>query len=97
MTNAAQPQVFEMPSKDHMLNGHSKPKEQQPQPETTHQHIWLITGPAGCGKSTVAEYIANALSLPYLEGDNVSACLPLFLPHSSFQFPPHSHELKKAH
>jgi gluconokinase len=39
-------------------------------PATKHSHIWLITGPAGCGKTTVAKYIANALALPYLEGDD---------------------------
>jgi gluconokinase len=32
-------------------------------------HIWLVTGPAGCGKSTVAQYLANCLHLPYIEGD----------------------------
>ncbi|KAI0397878.1 P-loop containing nucleoside triphosphate hydrolase protein [Xylariaceae sp. FL0594] len=32
-------------------------------------HIWLITGPAGCGKTTVAEYLSKTLNLPYLEGD----------------------------
>lgn len=36
---------------------------------TNHQHIWIVTGPAGSGKTSVAEYIANKLSLPYLEGD----------------------------
>ncbi|KAK4988919.1 hypothetical protein LTR66_007200 [Elasticomyces elasticus] len=35
-----------------------------------HRHIWIITGPAGCGKTTVAEYVAGQLSLPYLEGDS---------------------------
>ncbi|KAI0136997.1 thermoresistant glucokinase family carbohydrate kinase [Xylariales sp. AK1849] len=34
-----------------------------------HRHIWLVTGPAGCGKSTVAQYLASSLNLPYLEGD----------------------------
>ncbi|KAH6898746.1 P-loop containing nucleoside triphosphate hydrolase protein [Thelonectria olida] len=34
-----------------------------------HHHIWLVTGPAGCGKSTIAEYLANTLDMPYIEGD----------------------------
>lgn len=42
-----------------------------------YKHIWLITGPAGCGKSTVANYIASSLHLPYLEGDDVRLSLPL--------------------
>jgi len=45
------------------LNGHRSPME---------QHIWLVTGPAGCGKTTIAQHIANSLSLPYIEGDEVS-------------------------
>lgn len=48
-----------------MLNGHSPSS----QPDTKHHHIWLITGPAGCGKSTVAQFIAKAMDLPYIEGD----------------------------
>ncbi|KAJ2991385.1 hypothetical protein NUW58_g2532 [Xylaria curta] len=32
-------------------------------------HIWLVTGPAGCGKTTVAQHISETLNLPYLEGD----------------------------
>ncbi|KAI1132063.1 thermoresistant gluconokinase [Nemania abortiva] len=32
-------------------------------------HIWLVTGPAGCGKTTVAEHLSTTLGLPYLEGD----------------------------
>ncbi len=35
------------------------------------EHIWIITGPAGCGKTTVAQYLAQELSLPYVEGDDV--------------------------
>ena len=53
-----------------MTNGISHTQNQQP--ETEHHHIWLVTGPAGCGKSTVAQYIANSLNLPFLEGDDVS-------------------------
>jgi len=33
------------------------------------RQIWIITGPAGCGKSSVAEYLAKNLDLPYIEGD----------------------------
>ena len=56
---------------DHMSNGIPQKTLPQRHPNTDHRHIWLITGPAGCGKSTVAEYIAEALNLPYIEGDNV--------------------------
>ncbi|KAI1176729.1 thermoresistant gluconokinase [Nemania sp. FL0916] len=39
------------------------------QPVREVHHIWLVTGPAGCGKTTVAEYLSHSLNLPYLEGD----------------------------
>lgn len=35
------------------------------------KRLWVITGPAGCGKTTVAEHLAEQLQLPYIEGDNV--------------------------
>lgn len=35
------------------------------------QHIWIVTGPAGCGKSTVGEGLRKELGLPFLEGDDV--------------------------
>lgn len=42
-----------------------------------HHHIWLVTGPAGCGKTTVAEHLAGALNMPYIEGDSVRQDLAL--------------------
>ena len=42
-----------------------------------HRHMWIITGPAGCGKSTIAQYIARELSIPYIEGDDVSKAAPV--------------------
>ena len=44
-------------------------------PSTHIEHIWIITGPAGCGKTTVAQYLARELSVPYVEGDDVSSTL----------------------
>ncbi|KAM0332272.1 hypothetical protein ACHAQA_002548 [Verticillium albo-atrum] len=38
--------------------------------DTKFHHIWLVTGPAGCGKTTVAEHLATSLKVPYVEGDN---------------------------
>ena len=38
---------------------------------TPEHHIWLVTGPAGCGKTTVAQYLSQTLNLPYIEGDQV--------------------------
>lgn len=35
------------------------------------KHIWIITGPAGCGKTSVAEFLHKTYSLEYLEGDTV--------------------------
>jgi len=42
----------------------------QPECDQHLEHIWIITGPAGCGKTTVAQYLAAELSLPYIEGDD---------------------------
>ena len=40
--------------------------------QKTVQHIWIITGPAGSGKSTVGRGLQTELELPFLEGDDVS-------------------------
>ena len=37
-----------------------------------HRHIWIVTGPAGCGKTTVAASLASELGMQYIEGDDVS-------------------------
>ncbi|KAF8421156.1 hypothetical protein BGX38DRAFT_1147362 [Terfezia claveryi] len=43
---------------------------QQKPSKPVQRHIFIITGPAGCGKSSVAKYLAQALDLPYIEGDD---------------------------
>ncbi|KAI0164788.1 thermoresistant gluconokinase [Xylariaceae sp. FL1272] len=40
------------------------------QPAPGVHHIWLVTGPAGCGKTTVAVYLSKSMDLPYIEGDS---------------------------
>ncbi len=40
-----------------------------------HHHILIVTGPAGCGKSTVAKYLAERYRFEYIEGDDVSHTL----------------------
>lgn len=59
-------------------NSSSTPKESVKQ-DTKHTHIWLVSGPAGCGKSTVAEFVSKTLSVPYLEGDEVCAKIQSFI------------------
>ncbi|PGH18567.1 hypothetical protein AJ79_00346 [Helicocarpus griseus UAMH5409] len=34
------------------------------------QHIWIVTGPAGCGKSTVAKNLSINLQVDFIEGDD---------------------------
>ena len=49
----------------------SAPGVQLQAPDSQVQHIWVVTGPAGCGKSTVGGNICQQLGLPFLEGDDV--------------------------
>ncbi|KAI0482802.1 P-loop containing nucleoside triphosphate hydrolase protein [Xylariaceae sp. FL0804] len=39
------------------------------QPAPRHHHIWIVLGPAGSGKTTVAKELSAELKLPYIEGD----------------------------
>ncbi|KAI5284077.1 hypothetical protein KEM52_003094 [Ascosphaera acerosa] len=48
----------------------SRPAAQRGQAREQKQHLWIVTGPAGCGKTTVATGLAKAFSLPYIEGDD---------------------------
>lgn len=43
----------------------------KPTDPSTVQHIWVVTGPAGCGKSTVGQGIRKELGISFLEGDDV--------------------------
>jgi gluconokinase len=48
-------------------------------PSQSLQHIWVVTGPAGSGKSTVGRYLQQELGVPFLEGDDVSSSLPDYI------------------
>jgi cytidylate kinase len=49
---------------------------------TRTQHIWVVTGPAGCGKSTVGQALRKDLGLSFLEGDDVwRPCPTLDIPN----------------
>lgn len=37
-----------------------------------YRHLFIVTGPAGSGKSTVAKHLADSFNFPYIEGDEVS-------------------------
>jgi gluconokinase len=36
------------------------------------RHVFVVYGPAGCGKTTIAQYVSQTFNLKYIEGDNVS-------------------------
>jgi ABC-type multidrug transport system fused ATPase/permease subunit len=46
-------------------------------PRLKHKHIFIITGPAGCGKTTIAKHLADFYAFPYIEGDDVSLYQPV--------------------
>lgn len=39
---------------------------------SNNHHILIVTGPAGCGKSTVAKFLSERYGFVYIEGDDVS-------------------------
>ncbi|KAL4787263.1 P-loop containing nucleoside triphosphate hydrolase protein [Aspergillus varians] len=47
----------------------SSPEQASMSPESL-QHIWVVTGPAGSGKSTVGRYLQQELGVPFIEGDD---------------------------
>ncbi|KAK2755933.1 hypothetical protein FQN54_005729 [Arachnomyces sp. PD_36] len=58
-------------TKSHNQQQHIKALSQEMKPaKQPVQHIWIVTGPAGCGKTTVAQALAKELALPYIEGDD---------------------------
>ncbi|KAL1956644.1 hypothetical protein VTO42DRAFT_6991 [Malbranchea cinnamomea] len=57
----------------HLLSSASSSSSNSSQQHTSPssmQHIWIVTGPAGCGKTTVAQGLSKELNLPYIEGDD---------------------------
>ena len=36
------------------------------------RHVFVVYGPAGCGKTTIAQHIAETYNMEYIEGDEVS-------------------------
>lgn len=54
------------------------------------QHIWVVTGPAGCGKSTVGNVLRTELGVPFLEGDDVSTSL-----YTTSHYTPSNHSIAR--
>lgn len=67
-----------MPNFDAKPDSSSNPANsiQEKRPTPAHiQHIWIVTGPAGSGKSTVGNGLRLELGVPFLEGDDVRCTL----------------------
>ncbi|OCL07036.1 carbohydrate kinase [Glonium stellatum] len=67
-------QTFDQSRQSPLLYGPATTMTPAPRPNTSipklnHHHIFIVTGPAGCGKSTVAKFLAEQFSLCYIEGD----------------------------
>lgn len=60
------------PSVSSNTNIPASQQQMKPPSASEIQHIWVVTGPAGCGKSTVGRVIQEELQVPFLEGDDVS-------------------------
>ncbi|CAM1506766.1 Fc.00g064070.m01.CDS01 [Cosmosporella sp. VM-42] len=74
-TATSLPPSFESPSSKGSVmaapkSSHVSASANVHQHQHRYHHIWLVTGPAGCGKTTVAEYLADSLGMPYIEGDS---------------------------
>ena len=85
-----------LPTTTRVLGAHTKPSDANTsQPKVNmptsqrvvsrsqsvqHRHIWIVTGPAGCGKTTVAASLAGQLGVQYIEGDDVSQIFSSDLP-----------------
>lgn len=72
-TSLPPPYEATSPNNSVMTSKISKGRHSANTDQEHYHHIWLVTGPAGCGKSTIAEYLANVLDMPFIEGDSVSS------------------------
>lgn len=59
-----------MPDLANGTNGTNGVTSTTPSKPAKQQHIWVVTGPAGCGKSTVGNVLRKELGIPFLEGDD---------------------------
>lgn len=77
-----------MPDLANGTNGTNGVTSTTPSKPAKQQHIWVVTGPAGCGKSTVGNVLRKELGIPFLEGDDVSTQVP----ECTTPYTPHTHK-----